>query len=45
MEEGYEITQHSLSAELKKRKIPIVEGVDILRWGYEERGTFTTREA
>lgn len=45
MGEGYEITQHSLSAELKKRQIPIAEGVDILRWGYEEIGTFTSREA
>lgn len=45
IEEGYEITQHSLSYELKKRKIPITAGVDILRWEFEERGTFTTREA
>eukprot|EP00253_Pinus_taeda_P014925 PITA_14925 len=44
-EEGYEITQQSLSDELKKRQIPIAAGADILRWGYEERGTFTTREA
>lgn len=44
-EEGYELTQHSLSFELKKRQIPIAEGTDILRWGYEERGTFITREA
>jgi len=44
-EEGYEITQQSLSDELKKRQIPIAAGADILRWGYEDRGTFTTREA
>jgi len=44
MEGGYELTQHSLSLELKKWQIPIAEGPDILIWGYEERGTFTTRE-
>eukprot|EP00253_Pinus_taeda_P011523 PITA_11523 len=44
-EEGYEITQQSLFDELKKRQIPIAAGADILIWGYEERGTFTTREA
>eukprot|EP00253_Pinus_taeda_P033170 PITA_33170 len=44
-EKGYEITQQTLSDKLKKRKIPIAVGADILRWGYEERGTFTTKEA
>lgn len=42
---GSEQTQLSLSSELQKRKILFSEGSDILRWGYEEKGTFTTREA
>eukprot|EP00253_Pinus_taeda_P035520 PITA_35520 len=37
--------QSSLSAELKKRKILKEAGEDKLRWGYEEKGTFTTKEA
>eukprot|EP00253_Pinus_taeda_P011612 PITA_11612 len=35
----------SLSEELKKRKILKEAGKDKLRWGYEEKGTFTTKEA
>eukprot|EP00253_Pinus_taeda_P007997 PITA_07997 len=44
-EEGYEGTKQILSEELKKRQITIDEGPDILRWGYEEKGTFSTKEA
>lgn len=40
-----EQTQLSLSTELQKRKILTSAGWDTLRWGYEEKGTFTTREA
>eukprot|EP00253_Pinus_taeda_P035321 PITA_35321 len=40
-----EAIQISLSEELKKRKILKEAGKDKLRWGYEERGTFTTNEA
>jgi len=42
---GSEQTQISLSSELQKRQILSSEEMDILRWGYEEKGTFTTREA
>lgn len=38
-------TQVSLSSELQKRKILHSEERDILRWGYEEKGTFTSKEA
>eukprot|EP00253_Pinus_taeda_P015540 PITA_15540 len=34
-----------LSSELQKRKILFSEERDILRWGYEEKGTFTSQEA
>jgi ribonuclease HI len=34
-----------LQEELAKRKIPIIEGEDILRWGYRPQGSFSTREA
>jgi hypothetical protein len=34
-----------LQAELAKRKIPKIEGNDILRWGYGTQGTFNTKEA
>lgn len=44
-EEGYEATRQKLADELKKRKIPIAAGADILRWGYEEKGTFSATEA
>eukprot|EP00253_Pinus_taeda_P022211 PITA_22211 len=37
--------QLSLSAELQKQKILKLVGMDTLRWGYEEKGTFTTKEA
>jgi len=40
-----EQAQISLSFELQKRKILTSAGTDTLRWGYEERGTFTTKEA
>ena len=38
-------TQMSLTSEFQKRKIIRTRGIDALRWGYEEKGTFTTREA
>jgi hypothetical protein len=34
-----------LQEELAKRKIPKIEGEDILRWGYGTQGSFSTREA
>jgi hypothetical protein len=34
-----------LKEELAKRKIPRIEGEDILRWGYGTQGSFSTREA
>eukprot|EP00253_Pinus_taeda_P029767 PITA_29767 len=37
--------QLSLSAELQKRRILKLAGMDTLRLGYEEKGTFTTKEA
>lgn len=37
--------QLSLSEELKKRKILKEAGKDKLRWGYEEKGIFTAKEA
>eukprot|EP00253_Pinus_taeda_P008572 PITA_08572 len=44
-EEEYEATRPKLADELKKRQIPIAAGANILRWGYEEKGTFSAREA
>lgn len=35
----------TLDTELAKRKIQYSEEKDILRWGYEERGIYSTREA
>eukprot|EP00253_Pinus_taeda_P015324 PITA_15324 len=35
----------ALNTELQKRQINITDGPDLLRWGYEEKGTFSTREA
>jgi hypothetical protein len=32
-------------SEINKRKIPILTGEDILRWGYLPRGTFSIKEA
>jgi len=32
-------------SELSRRRIPIVEGPDVIRWGYTNRGTFTIKEA
>eukprot|EP00253_Pinus_taeda_P015835 PITA_15835 len=40
-----EQSHFTLSSELQKRKILFSEGMDILRWGYEEKGIFTTQEA
>lgn len=37
--------QQILDTELMKRKIQFYEEKDILRWGYEEKGTYSTREA
>jgi exonuclease III len=34
-----------LQEELAKRKIPIRDGADILRWGYKPQGSYTTQEA
>jgi exonuclease III len=34
-----------LQEELEKRRIPIMAGEDILRWGHKPQGTFSTREA
>eukprot|EP00253_Pinus_taeda_P007787 PITA_07787 len=38
-------TQEALAEELKKRRILKEDGPDSLRWGYEEKGTFTSKEA
>eukprot|EP00253_Pinus_taeda_P026524 PITA_26524 len=35
----------ALDTKLQKRQITINDGPDLLRWGYEEKGTFSTREA
>eukprot|EP00253_Pinus_taeda_P010996 PITA_10996 len=40
-----EAIQRSLAEELQKRKILKEIGQDKLRWGYEEKGTFKTKEA
>eukprot|EP00253_Pinus_taeda_P009857 PITA_09857 len=37
--------QQILDTELMKRKIQHSKEKDILRWGYEEKGTFSTRQA
>lgn len=37
--------QLTLNTELKKHRILKQAGMDTLRWGYEEKGTFTTKEA
>lgn len=37
--------QQMINTELKKRRILPSEEKDILRWGYEEKGTFNTKEA
>jgi hypothetical protein len=31
--------------EMSKRKIPKLEGEDILRWGHHPKGTYSTQEA
>eukprot|EP00253_Pinus_taeda_P015484 PITA_15484 len=40
-----EAVQTALAEELKKRKIFKEDGQDTLRWGYAEKGTFTSTEA
>eukprot|EP00253_Pinus_taeda_P004859 PITA_04859 len=40
-----EAVQRSLAEELQKRKILKETDQDKLRWGYEEKGTYTTKEA
>eukprot|EP00253_Pinus_taeda_P012127 PITA_12127 len=42
---GPEEVQIALAEELKKRKIIKEDGQDSLRWGYAEKGTFTSTEA
>eukprot|EP00253_Pinus_taeda_P024630 PITA_24630 len=42
---GTEQAQQILDTKLMKRKIQHLDERDILRWGYEEKGTFTTQEA
>eukprot|EP00253_Pinus_taeda_P025774 PITA_25774 len=42
---GPEEVQTALAEELKKRKIIKADGPDSLRWGYAEKGTFTSTEA
>lgn len=42
---GPEEVQIALAEELKKRKIIKADGPDSLRWGYAEKGTFTSTEA
>jgi hypothetical protein len=37
--------QLTLNTELNKRRILKQAGMDTLRWGYEEKGTFSTKEA
>ena len=32
-------------SELNKRRIPILEGPDVIRWGYSNKGTFSIKEA
>eukprot|EP00253_Pinus_taeda_P002134 PITA_02134 len=45
LRQGTESAQQILGTELAKRRIQYSDEKDILRWGYEEKGTFTTREA
>lgn len=40
-----EQTYHLLETELQKRQIRVSDEQDILRWGHEEKGIFTTKEA
>lgn len=40
-----EQTQQLLNTELQKRQIIVSEAMEILRWGYEDKGIFTTKEA
>eukprot|EP00253_Pinus_taeda_P021755 PITA_21755 len=40
-----EAVQRALAEEIKKRTIIKKDGPDSLRWGYEEKGTFTSTEA
>eukprot|EP00253_Pinus_taeda_P019008 PITA_19008 len=40
-----EQAQKTLDTELMKRKIQCLEEKDILRWGYKEKGTFSTKES
>jgi len=43
--QGLESIQENLEVELSNRKICYFDKKDIIRWGYEARGTFTTHEA
>ena len=45
LRQGPQQDQQTLDTELMKRKIQYSEEKDILRWGYEEKGTYSTREA
>ena len=36
---------HLIMEELKNHKIKYAIGIDILRWGHEPKGTFTTKES
>lgn len=38
-------TQQALENELQKRQIKRADGRDTLRWGYGEKGIFSTKEA
>jgi len=42
---GMEQDQKNLQAELMRRKIQCLEERDTLRWGYGEKGVFSTKEA
>jgi exonuclease III len=42
---GAHVDLAPLQEELTKRRIPIIAGEDILRWGYRPQGFFSTREA
>lgn len=43
--QGTQFIQDNLEIELSNRKICYSDKKDIIRWGYEARGTFTTKEA
>lgn len=45
LRQGTQQVHQILDTQLMKRRIQLSDERDILRWGYEERGTFTTREA